>query len=284
MHRLVSFRPIVVVSLILTGFAFTLSVAPAYAATDDVITNLDVHFDVRADGTVGATYRLDYRFGETGRRGILFSIITKEPYGDGIHDALYEVSNVEVDSPSGAPDGFEESSDTGGSTEQLRLRIGDKDRPLATRNASYVIRFDLAGVLETHGDYAELHRDVTTDYPFVERYAVSVTAPGGVRDTECAAGGSTCAEAIEGGNARYAGTNLAKGVPLTVAAKLDSAQISNAHPRLEPQKITSPPCGRALGRIRVSNLRTASTRTGSTTRCCASPELRMIPGRPRRTN
>lgn len=234
-------RVVVLVLVLLLGLSWSLS--PAYAA-DDVITNLDVRYEVRSDGTVGVTYRLDYRFGETGRRGIVFSIIGKEPYGDGIHDAVYEIDRIKVSSPSGAPADYEETTEKIDGSELTTLRIGDPDRTLSTRNASYLISFDLGGALETHdegsGPYAEFYRDVTTDYPHIQKYSVSVSAPGGVRDTECAAGPAECTQSVDRGTARYSGTDLGAGEQLTIAARLDPAQIANARPDLVAQKISDP--------------------------------------------
>ncbi len=226
--------------LLLVGFGLPIAVVPAHAAAEDVITNLGVRYEIRPDGSVGVTYRLDYRFGETGRRGILFAIIAKEPFGDGLHNARYDIRNVAVDSPSGAPDTFEQTVQTKGDTEEISLRVGDADKPLSTRTASYVITYDMSGGLETHDDYAELYRDVTTDYPLVERYSVEVSAPGGVAETRCAAGSTECTTAIEQGTARYGGSNLAPGEQLTIAAKVDPARVANAHPHLELQSIDTP--------------------------------------------
>lgn len=240
MRRPVLSRAVILALVLLFSCGLPWSASPAYAADEDVITNLDARFDVRADGTVGVTYRLDYRFGETGRRGILFSIIRKEPYGDGIHDALYNIDNIDVASPSGAPDQYRESTETVDGSELTTLQIGDPDTTLSTRDASYLISFDVAGALETHDGYAELYRDVTTDYPHVQNYSVSVTAPGGVLDTECAAGAAACSHAVDAGNGRYTGTDLRPGDQLSIAAKLDPARIANARPRLVPQKISDP--------------------------------------------
>lgn len=244
MRRSVLSRVVLLALVLLVGLGLPWSMSPAYA-DDDVITNMDVRFEVRADGTVGVTYRLDYRFGDTGRRGIVFSIIGREPYGDGIHDAVYEIDDIRVSSPSGAPADVDEFTETIDGSELTTLRIGDPDRTLNTRDASYLISFDIAGALETHNEnaadqYAELYRDVTTDYPHIENYSVSVSAPGGVRDTECAAGPAECANSVDRGTARYSGTDLRAGEQLSIAAKLDPAQIANARPNLVAQKISDP--------------------------------------------
>ena len=240
MRRSVISRAAAAVTVFLAALGLAFIAAPAHAAPEDVITNLDVHFDVRESGLVRVTYQLDYQFGETGRRGIVFDIIRLEPYGDGVHDARYDITNIAVDSPSGAPDQFEQSIETTGSTEAVSLRIGDPDQQLSTREASYVISYDMAGGLETHEAYAELYRDVTTDYPHIEQFRVEITAPGGVSEVACAAGASECTATVDQGTARMTGRDLAPGDQLTIAAKLDPARIADAQPQLEVQPVESP--------------------------------------------
>lgn len=147
-----------VVLLLLGGFAL-----PAQAA-DERIRHLDVRFDVHADGSMDVRYELDWDFGERGRRGIQFSIVTRESWeSNTAQDVVYEVDNVEVSSPSGAPAQFTERRSGWGSNEELTLRIGDPGAPLTTTEATYVISYRVRGAMRTFGGIPELQWDILSD-------------------------------------------------------------------------------------------------------------------------
>src|SRR5690606_15741234 len=92
----------ILVSLVLVLLGL-LSWAPqeARAADEDVVRNLEVTYDVRPDGSVHVRYSLDWQFAERGRHGIELSLVTAEPWDDDpLQEAVYEISDLEVSSPS----------------------------------------------------------------------------------------------------------------------------------------------------------------------------------------
>ena len=119
----------VVVVLILLPFtlvwgALVTGAAPAQAQTEDVVRNLDVHYDVRADGTVRATYDLDWDFGSTGRHGINFGIVTRETWDqDPSLEAVYLIEDIDVSSPDDVPVDVHRTD----AARETTLRIGDPD-------------------------------------------------------------------------------------------------------------------------------------------------------------
>lgn len=210
--------------------------APRAQAATDVVERLEATFAVQADGTVEVTYVLDWNFGEAGRRGIEFAIATREPWeNDDDLDAVYDVSDVEVQSPSGASDLFTQTSHEDGSYGEVRLRIGDPNEVLDVDRATYEISWTLDGALRTFDGVPELHQDVTSGaYPPIREFAVTVTGPEGVDDARCLAGSDDCDHVVDGDTATLTGSDVAAGDVITAVAALPRGSVDDAEPVLEP--------------------------------------------------
>lgn len=214
--------------------------APAAHADEDTVKDLRVTYAIQADGSVDVRYEMDRRLEKKGLHGINFGIVTREPWDqDSTQDVVYDISNIRVSSPSGAPAEFIEQERGAGSHQDVNLRIGDPDVTLDTRDVSYVIEYTVRGALRTFDGVPELHWDVTSnDFPKVERFSATVTAPSGVETARCLAGPDECQATVTGDGATYTADKV-PGV-LTVVAILPPGSVSNAEPILEPRALISP--------------------------------------------
>lgn len=230
-------RPAGVLLALLATLLLLVSPAPMAHAADESVRQLDVTFDVRPDGTVGVRYVLDWNFGESGRHGIDFGIVTSEVWeNDRDQQAAYGIENLQVTSPTGAPAEFTETERSHSDQTSKMLRIGDPDVEV-DRNELYVITYDLTGALRTFDGQPEFHWDVTgQDYPPIEDYRVSVAAPEPISRARCLAGSKDCTSEIIDGRAVLSGKDLGSGRTLTAVAALPAGAVANAEPRLEPRK------------------------------------------------
>ncbi|SDL09870.1 DUF2207 domain-containing protein [Tessaracoccus oleiagri] len=215
--------------------------APFAHAAEEAVKRLSVRYDVRADGIIDVRYELDWDFGEKGRRGIQFDIVTRERWeNDPSLDAVYEVGDVAVESPTGAPATFQAIERGGGSDGSLRLRVGDPDRTLDERRHTYVITYTIAGAMRTYDGVPELHLDVTgLGYPPIEEFDVTVAGPAPVERARCLVGSRECEARVEGGEARLSGRN-ADGSTITAVASFPSGSVSNSEPILEERRVEFP--------------------------------------------
>ncbi|TRY16934.1 DUF2207 domain-containing protein [Tessaracoccus rhinocerotis] len=219
------------------------ALAPREAnAATDTVRNLDVTFDVRADGSVDVRYLLEWDFGEKGRRGIEFGIATRESWEqDRSKDVVYEVSDIEVSSPSGAPAMWEENVRESGSDGQIMLRIGDPDQALDTDTATYEISYTVVGALRTFDGVPQLNWDVTSrDYPGIEEFTVTVTAPDGVDRARCLTGDEECGQDVSGGVAVLTGGDVEPRDTITAIADFPAGSVANAEPKLEDRRLVVP--------------------------------------------
>lgn len=215
--------------------------APLAHAAGETVKRLSVRYDVQADGTIDVRYELDWDFGEKGRRGIQFDIVTRERWeNDSSLDAVYEVSDVAVESPTGAPAGFQTREEGVGSDRSLRIRVGDPDRTLDERRHTYVITYTMAGAMRTFDGAPELHLDVTgLGYPPIEEFDVTVTGPAPVERARCLVGSRECEASVDGGEARLSGRD-AGGSTITAVASFPSGSVSNSEPVLEGRRVDWP--------------------------------------------
>ena len=120
---------------------------PAYAA-DDLIESFDIRYVVQPSGVLSVTETIVWRFGDdSGRHGIERYFIIREPYDDE-QDAVYEIDNIQVDSPDpGVATQFSERDDEAkdGREVQKRIRIGDPDETISATTATYVISYEVNG-------------------------------------------------------------------------------------------------------------------------------------------
>lgn len=221
--------------------ALVASPGAAHAA-DDVVRHLDTSYDVQADGSVKVRQQFDWRFGESGRRGIQLGLATRERWdADPTRDVVYAISDVTVESPTGAPAQFEQTPSAQGSVGTLTLRVGDPDQTVKGRDHTYVLSYVLRGALRTFGGVPELFWDVTSeDFPRIEQFTARVSAPGGVQRARCLDGTRECTATVEGGVATLSGKDVSSGRPVSVVAGLAAGAVRNAEPTLEPRRISRP--------------------------------------------
>ena len=131
-------RLLTVLILVLLGSAV---LAPPAMADSEYLNHIDVTYDVQADGTIDVRYEINWHFPEKGRHGINLGFATRESWDqDRTKDVVYEITDVQVSSPTGAPAQFVEGTDGSGSDESLTLRIGDPDIALDTHEIAWMSR------------------------------------------------------------------------------------------------------------------------------------------------
>lgn len=97
-------RPTVRIVLALLLATMIAGLAQPARAAGDRIESLDVVYAIQADGTVRVTTTIDWNFGETGRHGIFWELLTREEWGGGGDQlVLTPVSDIKASSPTGAP-------------------------------------------------------------------------------------------------------------------------------------------------------------------------------------
>ena len=135
-------------------------------------------------------------FGSSGRHGIYRNLITREVWADDkSKDQKYEISNITVDSPTEAPDSFDDdhrASRTASATRASRSRSATPTTRSPAREATYVIKYDVRGALRHFDDHSELYWDATGN-GWDARRSRKVTV-----NVDCPAGRSACRPASRG--------------------------------------------------------------------------------------
>lgn len=231
-----------VTAILAVGVLFALSALPAAAQTD-VVRELTASYEVQADGSVEVEWEIDWDFGETGRRGIIIGILVREPWElDDTQDAVYTVSDIQVSSPTGAPDQFSTSEVSEGEYRVVEVQIGDPNITLDEPRHTYQLSYTVEGALRTFDGQPEFYWDITsTDFPQIEQASITVEAPGGVTQARCLVADRECGSSVDDGVATYTTTQVGQGEPLTVVAGLEPGQVDNAEPNLQDARQDSPP-------------------------------------------
>ncbi len=242
----------VILLIFVLGVGVAVIPSTAHAAADS-ITELSVDFDIQPDGSVAVRYELDWQFGTSGRHGIDFGIATRESWdADTSKDVVYGISDISVTSPSGAPATFTREDENSGSVGRIALRIGDPNRTVEDRRATYVISYVVTGALRTFDGRPEFFWDVTSqDYPEIDSFTVRVTAPQGVTDSLCFVGEVECATSLSDATAVYSGGDVAQGDVVSVVAAMPPGSVNNAEPVLEDRGVSSPTVIQAVSVVDV---------------------------------
>jgi len=175
-----------------------LAAVPAGAGSDESITAYDVALTVRVDGILHVREQIAYDFGSNSRRGIFRIIPTTQRYDD-TRDRIYELGNVKVSSPTGAP--ADVKIEDGAST---TIRIGDPDRTISGEH-TYVIDYEVAGALNSFSDHEELYWNaIGPDWRVpIGAATATVDMPADITEVACFGGpvGSTlpCASGVHDG-------------------------------------------------------------------------------------
>ncbi|GAA5034028.1 hypothetical protein GCM10023258_34400 [Terrabacter aeriphilus] len=225
----------------------TLLVGPAgsaRAAGDEGMDSYAAVFDVQEDGSVRVTETITWRF-PTGaqRHGIFRDIVVRMGYGDQENRYRhYDLTDVDVTSPSGAPDAFR-VSDNGAARE---IRIGSASE-FTSGTQVYEVRYTLHNVLNpvtadgnpapegTEPAAVELFYNVFGANEMTERDRVSVTvnAPAAATKVRCLQGetGSTTAcTATPGDPSRFSAASLGSGEAMTIVASYPPSAFGDVRP------------------------------------------------------
>lgn len=227
----------------------------AAAASGDEIASFDITYDVQPSGVVKVTEKIDYRFGSSGRHGIDRILITRQPDGNTDNDVVYGIDNIEVSSPTGAPDEFttRTSSSKEGRQNQVRIRIGDPDQTLSSTAETYLISYDLTGAMRSQQSFDEFYWNATGHAwdASIDNVSITATVPGGAQQVTCFAGAAgskdTCEGTVgSGGVATFTASGLGEREGVTIGVMIKSGLITDNKPHLEPDASRKTPQERLL--------------------------------------
>jgi uncharacterized membrane protein YgcG len=153
--------------VVLVAVLTVLGASPAQAAIGETIRSYDVTLTVLRNGDLQVSETIEYDFGAaTDRHGIFRDIPTRVPY-DRTDDRIYELDDVRVASPTGAPADVDRSESAGVTS----LRIGDPDKTVTGRQV-YDIDYTVHGALNAFEDHDELYWNAIGD-----KWDVPILAP-----------------------------------------------------------------------------------------------------------
>ncbi|MDN5790944.1 MAG: DUF2207 domain-containing protein [Micrococcales bacterium] len=210
----------------------------ARAAGDEAMTSYAAVYDLQRDGSVEVTETIRWRFPSGAERhGIFRNIVVRMGYNDEPDRyRYYDLTDVDVSSPSGAPDEFR-VSDNGASKE---IRIGSPSE-YTSGTQEYVLRYTLHNVLNPIAgkdgaeNTVEFHYNVFGSNEMTQRDRVTVTvnAPAASTDVLCFRGerGSTdTCTATAGSPTRYSADNLGPGQAMTVIGQYPASAFDDPQP------------------------------------------------------
>ena len=215
--------------------AALLLVAPlgsAYAAGDEGMDSFVAVYDLQPDGSMKVTETITWRFPSGQQKhGIFRDVVVRMGWNNEENRyRYYDMTDVAVSSPSGAPDDFR-VSDNGAARE---IRIGSADQ-YTSGTQVYKVSYTLHNVLNpitadgkpatdpSQTDSVELYYNVfgTNETTPRDRVSITVTAPAGSTKVACYQGVSrsdTPCQATSGDPARFSAENLAPGDAMSVLA------------------------------------------------------------------
>jgi uncharacterized protein (TIGR04222 family) len=200
------------------------------------ITKYDVDLVLKPDGSMHVKETIGYDFGSWRRHGITRDIPVEFTY-DEKRVREYPISNIKVSSPSGAPADLAEDI---GST--ASLRIGDPDETVSGAQ-TYVIQYDLEGVVNSFDDHQELYWNaIGSEWDVSIRTAsAKVEGPAGVQKVACFKGvqGSTdtCTGTVgSDGTATFAAAGLQPRQGMTVVTSFPAGTFPNAAPVIKERQ------------------------------------------------
>lgn len=217
-----------------TAAAGVAAAGVAAAQDGEQVTSFQVEAEIGPDGALAVTERIGYDFGSNSRHGIEREIDVRERFDDG-RDRAYELTDVAVFSPSGAPDDLQ-LIDNGRYT---TVRIGDPDRTIWGRHR-YELRYVLRGLMNSFDDHDELYWEATGTRWRVDlrNVTVRVSAPGGVRQAACYAGDPSSGDRCDGAELQtdrevsFRQPLVASGDGVTVVVGLDKGVVAVPPPVL----------------------------------------------------
>lgn len=220
------------------GWTVFITAGAGHAAADDEqITSYAVDLVLQKDGTMHVQEKIGYDFGATtGHHGITRDIPVEFSYDkDRIRE--YPISQIEVSSPTGAPKDL--ATDIGSTAS---LRIGDPNETV-TGQQTYVIDYDLKGVVNQFDDHQELYWNaIGSEWSVPIRTASArVEGPAAVQKLACFEGSQgstdTCAGTIGAdGVASFTGADLQPQQGMTIVASFPLGTFPNAAPIIKERQ------------------------------------------------
>ncbi len=221
----------------------------AAAAEAWVIDDFAIDATVRPDGTLVVTEQIQVDFRREAHHGIYRDLYYKvpcvQPKNDATptpvvpcpknHDRVYAIRFSAVTDANGRPITYE-VTDEG---DYLRAKIGDANRTV-TGKQTYVIQYQIAGLLDGYSDHDELYWNATGTWPVgITRATVLVHLPEGTRVVgDCFEGGqgslTPCTMEVDGSDIRYTtSSSLFAGEQLTVRAGFPQGVVALQPPKFE---------------------------------------------------
>ncbi len=241
----------VLAAVVLSGSA----AATAQAATaSEVVRSYRATVDVDDSGALHVKETIEYVFSGSSHHGIYRDLRTRFTYDPNRSGSdkvrVYPVSDVQVSSPTGAPDGVD-VTDTGSIT---HIRIGDADKTVSGTQ-TYVISYTVKGTFnrftqtQTDSDgtttppHDELYWNITGDewdVP-IQSAQVEVTAPQPAQQVRCYRGerGSTdrC-QGTPGPTSTFSAQGLAVGQGMSILLAYPLNTVSDVSPIIEDAPVT----------------------------------------------
>jgi hypothetical protein len=223
----------------------------------EAIRSYEVDVEAAPDGSLTVEETIDYDFADEERHGLLRSIPDRAPY-EQTRDRRYPISDVTVQSPTGAPAQTEVTTEDGVTT----IQVGDPDTEVTGRH-TYVLTYRVAGVADPGDDGDRLAWNaVGADWEVpVDRAEVRLAGPPGSvpASGDCVRGeqgdATPCpADVGAGGELRATAEGLAPGEGVTVSATFPTGTFPGSAPVLEDTfsparafRLTPATAGLALG-------------------------------------
>jgi uncharacterized protein (TIGR04222 family) len=227
-----------VVVLLTAGWTALLAAGAQAATSGEGITSYAVDLLLRQDASMHVKETIDYDFGFAHRHGIIREIPTEFATSDDSTVREYPIDNIEVTSPTGAPNDTEVENGA-----RTAIRIGDPNNGDVTGKQTYVIEYDVKGVVNSFSDHQELYWNAIGDEwdVWIDRATAMVEGPAAVQKVACFKGvqGSTetCEGTIDGnGVATFTGSELVTWQGMTVVASFPSGTFPHAAPILKEKQ------------------------------------------------
>jgi Predicted membrane protein (DUF2207) len=207
------------------------------AAGAEQITDYGVDLMLKQDGSMHVQETIKYDFGFAHKHGIERFVPVEFTY-DKTRDREYPLDNVRVTSPTGAPHDVKIIDGP-----VTTIRIGDPKNGNITGQQTYVIGYDIKGVVNSLADHQELYWNAIGDQWTVPIVAATVTieGPAAIQKVACFEGSQGSTDTCEGtissaGSAGFRGSQLAPNQGLTVVASFPTGTFPNAAPILKERQ------------------------------------------------
>jgi hypothetical protein len=226
---------------------------------EEAIRSYEVDVRATADGSLTVQETIDYDFADEERHGILRLVPDRAPY-EQTRDRRYPISDITVQSPTGAPAQAEVTAEEGVTT----IQVGDPGTVVGGRH-TYVLSYRVAGVADPGDDADRLTWNaVGTDWEVpIDRVAVRLAGPAGAVPSRgvCVVGEpddrAPCpADVGAGGELRASAGGLAAGEGVTVGATFPAGTFPGAAAVLEDTfspahafRLTTATAGAAVGSL-----------------------------------